>query len=65
MQTATFEIRSAFGQVRAYPSNPSAQSLCSLAGSVTLLPQNINLITSLGFVCVTDAGVAIVPSDLY
>jgi hypothetical protein len=65
MQSATFEIRSAFGQTRAYPVSQSAQALCSLTGSKTLLPQSINTITSLGFTCETTAGETINPSDLY
>ena len=65
MQQATFEIRSAFGQARAYPVNPAAQALCNLTGSRTLLPQAISTISSLGFICETTAGEPINPSDLY
>ena len=65
MQPATFEIRSAFGQARAYPVSPAAQALCSLTGSKTLLPQSISTINSLGFTCQTTAGQPINPSDLY
>ena len=65
MQSATFEIRSAFGQTRAYPANAAAKALCSLTGSVTLLPQSIGTINSLGFTCQTVAGQPIVPADLY
>jgi hypothetical protein len=65
MQSATFEIRSAFGQVRAYPANDAAKALCSLTGSVTLLPQSISTIRSLGFACKTTAGQPINPADLY
>ena len=65
MQPATFEIRSAFGQARAYPVSPAAQALCNLTGSKTLLPQSISTISSLGFICETTAGEQINPSDLY
>jgi hypothetical protein len=65
MQQATFEIRSAFGQVRAYPANDPAVALCSLTGSKTLLPQTISTLEKLGFRCVTTSGEPIVPSDLY
>jgi hypothetical protein len=65
MQPATFEIRSAFGQTRAYPASPAAEALCNLTGSKTLLPQSIGTIRSLGFICQTTAGEPINPSDLY
>ena len=65
MRPATFEIRSAFGQTRAYPASPAAEALCSLTGSKTLLPQSISTITRLGFICQTTAGQPINPSDLY
>ena len=65
MQSATFEIRSAFGQTRAYPFNEAAKNLCSLTGTITLLPQTIATINRLGFSCETTAGAPINPSDLY
>ena len=65
MQQATFEIRSAFGQVRAYPTNEAAQDLCSLTGAKTLLPQAISTMTRLGFACVDQHGKEIEPAQLY
>jgi hypothetical protein len=65
MVLATFSLRSAFGCVRAYPINAEAQALCSLTGSVTLLPQTITTLATLGFKCVDEGGQEITPPDLY
>jgi hypothetical protein len=65
MQSATFELRSAFGQTRAYPTNQQATDLCGLTGSKTLLPQSISTVTRLGFACIDQHGQEIQPSQLY
>ena len=65
MTQATFEIRSAFGCVRAYPANAAAQDLCNLTGSKTLLPQTLPVIARLGFACVTTTGEPIDAAELY
>jgi hypothetical protein len=36
VMVATFELRSAYGQVRAYPVGTVAQAICELSGSKTL-----------------------------
>ena len=66
IKSATFRLKSAYGQVRAYPVNTEAKLLCDLTGSKTLLPQSISTIVSLGFNVVDDAsGQPIVPSVLF
>jgi hypothetical protein len=66
MERATFRIKTAYGNVRAYPINQTAKLLCELTGTTTLLPQNINIIEDLGFSCVNEINdTLIVPSNLY
>lgn len=63
---ATFRLKSAYGQTRAYPVNVEAKLLCELTGSKTLLPQSIGTIVNLGFNVIDEAsGSPIVPSILY
>ena len=63
---ALFRIKSAYGVTRAYPVNQTAKLLCTLTGTTTLLPQNIDIIEDLGFSCVNEANDSvIVPSLLY
>jgi hypothetical protein len=62
---ATFRIREAYGNVRAYPVSKEATLLCSLAGTKTLRAQDIDTIRELGFECVNDDGDIINAIDLY
>jgi hypothetical protein len=62
---ATFRIREAYGNVRAYPVSKEATLLCSLAGTKTLRAQDIETIRELGFECVNDDGDIINAVDLY
>jgi hypothetical protein len=62
---ATFRIREAYGNVRAYPVSKEARLLCSLAGTKTLRAQDIETIRELGFECVNDDGDIINAIDLY
>jgi hypothetical protein len=62
---ATFRIREAYGNVRAYPVSKEATLLCNLAGTKTLRAQDITTIRELGFECVNDDGDIINAVDLY
>ena len=62
---ATFRIREAYGNVRAYPVSKEATLLCSLAGTKTLRAQDIETIRELGFECINDDGDIINAIDLY
>ena len=62
---ATFRIREAYGNTRAYPVNREAVLLCQLTNSKTLLPQQMAAIRELGFECVDVDGNAISSIDLY
>jgi hypothetical protein len=62
---ATFRIREAYGNVRAYPVSKEATLLCNLAGTKTLRAQDIATIRELGFECVNDDGDIINAVDLY
>ena len=62
---ATFRIREAYGNTRAYPVNREAVLLCQLTGTKTLLPQQMEAIRELGFECVDTEGKVISSIDLY
>ena len=62
---ATFRIREAYGNVRAYPVTREATLLCSLAGTKTLRAQDIETIRELGFECLDTEGNIINAIDLY
>lgn len=62
---ATFELKSAYGQVRAYPADESAKAICELAGSKTLTPATIGPARRLGFQLVSLSGTEIRPEHLY
>jgi hypothetical protein len=62
---ATFRIREAYGNTRAYPVSREAVLLCQLTNSKTLLPQQIAAIRELGFECVDTDGHVINAVDLY
>jgi hypothetical protein len=62
---ATFRIREAYGNVRAYPVTREAVLLCNLAGTKTLRAQDIDTIRELGFECLDMEGSVINPTDLY
>jgi len=62
---ATFRIREAYGNVRAYPVTREATLLCSLAGTKTLRAQDIDTIRELGFECLDTEGHVINAIDLY
>jgi hypothetical protein len=62
---ATFRIREAYGNVRAYPVTREATLLCNLAGTKTLRSQDISIIRDLGFECVSTEGDVINAADLY
>jgi hypothetical protein len=62
---ATFRIREAYGNTRAYPVSREAVLLCQLTNSKTLLPQQIAAIRELGFECLDTEGKVINPIDLY
>ena len=62
---ATFRIREAYGNTRAYPVNREAVLLCQLTGNKTLRGQEISTIRELGFECVDTEGDLINAVDLY
>jgi hypothetical protein len=62
---ATFRIREAYGNVRAYPVTREATLLCNLAGTKTLRAQDIDTIRELGFECLDIEGNVINAVDLY
>ena len=62
---ATFRIREAYGNTRAYPVTREAVLLCQLTGTKTLSPQQIPAIRELGFECLDMEGSVINPADLY
>ena len=62
---ATFRIREAYGNTRAYPVSREAVLLCQLTNSKTLLPQQIAAIRELGFECLDTEGKVINAIDLY
>jgi hypothetical protein len=62
---ATFRIREAYGNTRAYPVSREAVLLCQLTNSKTLLPQQIAAIRELGFECLDTEGKVINSIDLY
>jgi len=62
---ATFRIREAYGNVRAYPVSKEATLLCNLAGTKTLRAQDIATIRELGFECLDTEGNIINAIDLY
>lgn len=62
---ATFRIREAYGNTRAYPVTREATLLCSLAGTKTLRAQDIDTIRELGFECLDTEGHVINAVDLY
>ena len=62
---ATFRIREAYGNVRAYPVTREATLLCNLAGTKTLRAQDIDTIRELGFECIDTEGDVIHAIDLY
>jgi hypothetical protein len=61
----TFQLKESYGRVRAYPISPEAQLLVDLTGAKTLLPQSIPTMAGLGFECVDQQGLTILPSQLY
>lgn len=62
---ATFRIREAYGNTRAYPVNREAVLLCQLTGNKTLRGQEISTIRELGFECLDTDGHVINAVDLY
>ena len=62
---ATFRIREAYGNTRAYPVNREAVLLCQLTGNKTLRGQEISTIRELGFECIDTEGDVINAIDLY
>jgi hypothetical protein len=56
MTPAVFEIKMAYGQVRAYPVGKIAQAAVALAGSKTLKPDSILHLRELGIDPVTPYG---------
>jgi hypothetical protein len=62
---ATFRIREAYGNVRAYPVSREAVLLCQLTGNKTLRAQEISTIRELGFECIDTEGDVINAVDLY
>ena len=62
---ATFRIREAYGNTRAYPVSREAVLLCQLTGTKTLLPQQMEAIRELGFECLDTEGKVISSIDLY
>jgi hypothetical protein len=62
---ATFRIREAYGNTRAYPVTREATLLCNLAGTKTLRPQDLATIRELGFECIDTEGDLINAADLY
>jgi hypothetical protein len=62
---ATFRIREAYGNTRAYPVSREAVLLCQLTGNKTLRGQEISTIRELGFECVDTDGHLINAVDLY
>ena len=62
---ATFRIREAYGNTRAYPVSREAVLLCQLTGTKTLLPQQMEAIRELGFECIDTEGKVISSIDLY
>ncbi len=56
---ATFELRSAYGQVRAYPVGTVAQSICELSGSKTLTVASIAPAKRLGIQFQSTSGTEI------
>ncbi len=62
---ASFNLKSAYGQIRAYPNNDVAKSLCEIAGSKTLTPATIGPAKKLGFVLLSQSGTEIRPEHLY
>ena len=62
---ATFRIREAYGNTRAYPVTREATLLCNLAGTKTLRTQDIDTIRELGFECLDTEGHVINAVDLY
>lgn len=62
---ATFRIREAYGNTRAYPVSREAVLLCQLTGNKTLRAQEISTIRELGFECLDTEGHVINAVDLY
>jgi hypothetical protein len=62
---ATFRIREAYGNIRAYPVSREAVLLCQLTGNKTLRAQEISTIRELGFECLDTDGHVINAVDLY
>lgn len=62
---ATFRIREAYGNTRAYPVSREAVLLCQLTGNKTLRGQEISTIRELGFECLDTEGHVINAVDLY
>ena len=62
---ATFRIREAYGNTRAYPVTREAILLCQLTGNKTLRGQDISTIRELGFECIDTEGDVINAVDLY
>lgn len=65
LKPITFKLESAYGRTRAYPVSQESILICQLTQSKTLLPSAMGTIAALGYECVDQAGVAIVPSILY
>jgi hypothetical protein len=62
---ATFELRSAYGQVRAYPVGTVAQALCELTGSKTLTVASIAPAKRLGIQVQSTSGTEIRAEHLW
>ena len=45
----TVEVRNVFGTVKYYPKCDTAKKLADIAGTVTLTPQALNTIRSMGY----------------
>ena len=65
LKPISFQLKEAYGRVRAYPISQEAILLCRLTEAKTLLPGNIGTIAGLGYECVDQNGSIINPSDLY
>ena len=59
-----FELKEAYGVVRAYPVDQEAFLFCRLTQTKTLTPWAIDEIAGLGYNCVDQRGKLITSSDL-
>ncbi len=64
MQTATFELRSTYGVIRAYPVGEQAHAICDMLGTKTLPETAILHLRRIGIDPQTTAGNQLKACDL-